>query len=56
MVKCKHSKGKGNRNERKTRDWYLRVRTSKWDFTARNDIRFGFRWDDGEKEPKIRFL
>ena len=119
MVKCKNTKAKGNYNERRTRDWYLKARTSKWDFTNRNDTQFGygtelatavvkaggslgkfdlvvifphhhdyvqvrsnrwpspaeraamvadidkypmdvrivcFRWEDGKKEPKVRFL
>lgn len=39
MVNCK---GKGSRNERKTRDWFLRAKTAEWDYTNRNDTEYGY--------------
>jgi hypothetical protein len=37
-----NTKDKGNRNERRTRDWFLRAKTTHWDFTDRNDTQHGY--------------
>jgi hypothetical protein len=37
-----NSKAKGSHNERKTRDWYLKAKTRKWNFTNRNDSQCGY--------------
>ena len=37
-----NTKQKGNRNERRTRDWFLKAKTLSWDYTNRDDTQFGY--------------
>jgi hypothetical protein len=38
----KNTKQKGALNERRTRDWFLKGKTAGWDYTNRNDTRYGY--------------
>ena len=37
-----NTKKKGSLNERRTRDWYLRAKCIRWDYTDRNDKKHGY--------------